>query len=181
MHTDSDHAERDVHGVEPVVRHRTDRIRHRRRTVGISRRTQRRFTRKSGVNLPAPSSTEAAIVVDRKLHKEVMLLLPVVDGVALADFSRRKKAQRTATRNCPRLRTHHRSNAEAPSTSITAGHEHAPVDAAHLPPAGSSGPVSIPRFMDRLDEKDAIQAEVPAAPRAVHAVHRRHLRHPRRP
>ena len=144
----------------------------------ISRGTERRLTCKATVYLPSPTSNEAALVVDRELHEQVVLL-SVVDGVTLAHLACRQKTQRTATRHRPRFCAEHRPNPEASTTNVAPPHEHAPVDTACLSGAGTARPVSIARFVTSFHENDASQSDVPAAPGAVHAVHGRDLRQPR--
>jgi hypothetical protein len=163
------------------MRHGPDRIRDRRRTVRISGWTKRRFTCESRVCLPIPRSADAPVVIDSEFHEQVVLLLPIVDGVALAHLARREKAQRTAAGNRPRFGTEHRSNAEAASAGAATSHRHAPVDASCLPGAEATGPMPIARLVECLHECDAGQSQVPPTPRSVDAVHRRDRRQPRCP
>ncbi len=69
----------------------------------ISRWAKRWLTGNSRVDLPSPYTTEATLEVDGEFHEEIVLLLPIVNGVALTDLSGREKTEKTAVGDRPRV------------------------------------------------------------------------------
>src|SRR5687767_6201495 len=99
-------------------------------------------------------------------------MLAIVNGVAVARFSRRQQHGVTAARYRPRLETHHAANASAATGQRTTCHTHEPVDDARLLPAA----MDLAALVQILREGVAMQHDFPRATLPVKSVHRRLVR-----
>jgi hypothetical protein len=118
---------------------------------------------------------------NRRRFESRSRLLTIVQRVAVAHLTGGQTIQRATAWHRPGFRTEHGPNAEPAATKVAASHRHAPVDSCGLPSASPAGPVTIARFIQRLDERDAVQAQIPPPPWTMHAVHGCDLRQPGRP
>src|SRR6185436_16112132 len=88
--------------------------------------------------LPARAAPERPVVFSRELHREVVLMLPVVDDFAAALLAGREQIWIAAPANGPRLDADHPAQADVPAPDVPASHPHRPVDAAALVVAATS-------------------------------------------
>src|SRR5688572_485522 len=90
----------------------SDRRRERRDAMWKSHRTKRRFAGQPRVELQSHSRGQLALIDARCLHEEIVRMLPVVDGTAVARFARRKQIRIAALADGGALDAEHRSKAE---------------------------------------------------------------------
>jgi hypothetical protein len=140
-----------------------------------SRRPERRLAGRTAIDLPAPSPCHRPVVLDRQFHEEVVRVLAIVDGVAVAGFAGSQQVGVAAAGDRPRLETGHRPQPEASRAQRPPRHRHAPVDAAGLVRAAMQCCVLV----DELRECLAVQHQLPVAGAAMQGVHRREIGLPR--
>ena len=159
-------------GVEPVMRDGRQWIWHRRDAVRIRSGTEGRLASGPAIELPPHCGDQGPIVFRRELHEQIVRMLSIVNGFALADLAGGKQIGVAAARNRQRLQAEHRVEAEAAAANLAHGHSHHPVDAACLLASSLSG------LVKELHEPVAMPHELPRPELLVQPVHRRDIRQP---
>ena len=83
-------------------------------------RTERRLADRSAVREPANAAAKRPLVLERELHEQVVRVLAIVNGVAVAGLTGRKQIGIPAAADRPRLGTEHRAHANATAAGLAA-------------------------------------------------------------
>src|SRR6185312_7765720 len=107
-------------------------IRERRHAMGKCHWAEGGFTRRSAIGEPAKTLTNRPLVLERQLHEQVVRVLSIVNGVAIAQLTCGEQIWIATSSDRPRLGAEHRGHAHATVSDLTTRHAHDPVDAAGL-------------------------------------------------
>lgn len=174
VHPARDHAEREVCRIQPMVRDRRHRIGHGGDPMGKAGRAERGLAGESGVRVPPDCADQRPIALGRQLHEDVVRMLFVVNGVAVAHLAGCQQIRISATADRPGLEAEHATHADGAATQRAPSHQHEPIDAARLRRA----PVLGRPLVQELQKHVAVHHDLPAARSVMEAVHRRRIRQP---
>jgi hypothetical protein len=91
-----------------------------------------RLTDWTAVHLPPHGTSQRTVVLCRKFHEQIVLMLSVVNRLAIAAFARSKEIGISTPAHCPGLKADHASEPKSATGDIAIGHPHQPVDTAEL-------------------------------------------------
>ncbi len=137
-------------------------------------RSECRLTHRSGVQLDTQAVRDRAFVDRGQLHEHVVGMLPVVEGLVVAELAGGEEIRVAALAGGHRVGAQHRPQRHLSAEERAPGHPHRPVRRSELLPA------AVPAVVEIVDVEAAVQHQLPPGCLSVEGVHGARVGKPRR-